>query len=62
MRITGRNPVQIARRRAGGLQVMQGSSYILLSADEARELIEALQELLDEDGPRAEKMSRSGDL
>lgn len=56
---TRSNPVQVARRRAGGAQVIQGRSYVMLSHDEVKELIVALQELIDEDCPRAEKMTEN---
>ncbi|KEF95168.1 hypothetical protein K883_05124 [Mycobacterium sp. TKK-01-0059] len=52
------NPVQLSKRFGGGVHVKQGRSFILLSRDEAVQLIADMQELLADDCPRAETMSK----
>ena len=48
---TNKNPIQISRRHNGGLQIVQGKSYIMLSRREVGELMEYMHELLGDDYP-----------
>lgn len=52
------NPVQLSKRRDGGLHIKQGRSFILLRRDEAIQLIADMQELISDDCPRAETMTQ----
>ncbi|OMC18649.1 hypothetical protein A5737_03535 [Mycobacterium colombiense] len=52
------NPVQLSKRRDGGVHIKQGRSFILLRHNEALQLIADMQELTSDECPRAETMTQ----
>jgi hypothetical protein len=47
------NPIRVSRRRNKGVHIKQGSSFLLLSRDEAIQLTHQITEIVSDDGPRA---------
>lgn len=48
---TYKNPIRLQKRINGGVQIIQGKSYIMLSRREVSELRASLDELIDDDYP-----------
>lgn len=54
--------VRLSKRRNGGIHVIQGSSFMLLTRGEAVQLIRDIQRMLDDDSPNgAETMNHGKD-
>jgi len=50
------NPYQLGRRKGGGVHIKQGRSFILLSSEEANQLVRDIRDIMD--CPRAEKTTQ----